>query len=116
MFALFTLGFGLAPDYVLDRMEIYEMKALLKYSYHKNREMWESQRLVGWCAAFPHLKKKIKQQDIAKFPWDSNMEAARKVKREESAQRATQFEKMIQASGILEDGGEKVDLKDLYKF
>lgn len=61
---------GLDPEYVLDKMQQYEIKPLVKYLHLKNKESWEQTRLLGYITAQGNSTKKLKPTDIIKFPWD----------------------------------------------
>ena len=58
------------PDYVLDHMEMYEAKALLKYEYYAHKDDWEQARLVAFIMAQCNVKKKLTYDDIVKFYWE----------------------------------------------
>lgn len=58
------------PDYVLDRMEWYEINAALKYQHYTFKEDWEQARLIAYVMAQVNSKKRLKIEDIIKFPWD----------------------------------------------
>lgn len=63
---------GIAPDYVLDKMEMYEAKSLLNYSYYREQEQWEQTRLLAYITAQVNSTKKLKMTDIIKFQWEEN--------------------------------------------
>lgn len=71
MFAILTLKLGIAPDYVLDRMQMYEVRALMEYQHYKSQEEWEQTRLLAYIQAQCNTKKKLKLADIIKFPWEN---------------------------------------------
>lgn len=64
------MQFGLSPEYVLDRIELYEINALMKYSYYNSKDNWEQARLIAYLQAQTHSSKKLKVDDIIKFPWE----------------------------------------------
>lgn len=64
------LQFGLAPTYVLDEIETYEILALMKYSHYRSKENWEQARLISFLIAQTHSSKKLKVEEIIKFPWE----------------------------------------------
>lgn len=70
MYAILTLQMGLNPEYVLDKIEVYEISALMKYSYYKNKEDWEQARLISYLIAQTNSTKKLKLEDIIKFSWE----------------------------------------------
>lgn len=93
---------GIAPDYVLDKMTMYEAKALLKYQYYKDKENWEQTRLLGYITAQVNSTKKIKINDILKFEWDEqNHENKPKLMEDSELQRLKQKAKTIIDNNIL---------------
>lgn len=65
---------GLSPDYVLDKIEWYEINALMKYQYYAIKDNWEQARLIAFLIAQTNSKKKLKLQDIVPFAWDEDEE------------------------------------------
>lgn len=65
---------GLSPEYVLDKIEWYEINALMKYQYYAIKDNWEQARLIAFMIAQTHSKKKLKLQDIVPFAWDEDEE------------------------------------------
>lgn len=61
---------GIAPDYVLDKMEMYEVNALIKNQYRRHKDDWEQARLIAYLIAQCNSKKRMKLTDIVKFPWE----------------------------------------------
>ena len=61
---------GLQPDYVLDHISSYELKALMEYGYLRNKEEWEQTRFQSYVTAQCQSAKKIKATDIIKFSWE----------------------------------------------
>lgn len=59
------------PQYVLDMMEWYEVDAALKYQYYSYKEDWEQARMISYIVAQVNSKKRLKLEDIIKFPWDN---------------------------------------------
>lgn len=78
MFAILTLKYGIAPDYVLDKMQTYEVKAIMEFGYYKDQENWEQTRLISYINAQCHSNKKLKPADIVKFPWEDEKGKKRK--------------------------------------
>ena len=70
MFARLTLEFGLAPDYVLDKMEFYEISALMQNSHYRHKEAWERARMLAYVMAQSRSSKRLKLTDICEFVWD----------------------------------------------
>lgn len=64
----------LDPSYVLDEMEFYEIRPLLKYEHYSHRDDWEQARLIAYMVAQVNSKKKLKFQDITKFYWEEEQE------------------------------------------
>ena len=67
---MLTQEMGYAPDYVLDRMEWYEINAAMKYNYYSSKSGWEQARLVAYMVAQVNSKHTLKMEDIVKFPWE----------------------------------------------
>ena len=61
---------GINPEYVLDRMEMYEVNALIKNQYRRHKDDWEQARLIAYLIAQCNSKKRMKLTDIVKFPWE----------------------------------------------
>jgi hypothetical protein len=71
IYSLLVLEGGLSPDYVLDKMQMYELEALISCLYQKNRESWEQTRLLAYILAQVNSTKKLKPSDILSFVWDN---------------------------------------------
>lgn len=65
---------GISPDYVLDKMEFYEINCLLKNIYLKDKESWERARFITYITAQCNSTKTLKPTDIMKFRWDDDYE------------------------------------------
>lgn len=61
---------GINPEYVLDRMEMYEVNALIKNQYRRHKDDWEQARLIAYLIAQCNSKKRMKLTDIVQFPWE----------------------------------------------
>ena len=61
---------GIAPEYVMDRMEWYEIETLIENKWRKERESWEQTRTVGYITAQCQSTKQIDPKKIIPFPWD----------------------------------------------
>lgn len=61
---------GISPAYVLDRMEMYEVHSLLKYSYFRHKDSWERARFMSYVQANCAGAKLQKMQDVVSFDWD----------------------------------------------
>lgn len=104
LFARLTLDLGLAPDYVLDRMEFYEVSALMEYAHMRHKEAWERARLIAYTTAQVQSSKKLKLSDICSFSWDKEEETASgdntPMTQEELDATFAQMERMI-AEGLI---------------
>ena len=65
---------GVQPDYVLDRMNFYEIEALLENLWMKNKESWEQTRVQAYITAQTQSTKKIEMNDMMSFPWEKKVE------------------------------------------
>ena len=61
---------GYAPEYVLDRMQWYEINAAMKYHYYSIKDGWEQARLIAYMIAQVNSKRTLKMDEIVKFPWE----------------------------------------------
>lgn len=71
---MLVLKHHLDPRYVLDEMEMYEIRTLLKYEHYSHRDEWEQARLIAYMVAQVNSKKKLSFQDITKFYWEDQQE------------------------------------------
>lgn len=58
----------------MDRMELYEVKAVMDYDYYAYKDGWEQARLVAYLVAQTNSSKQLKQSDIVRFHWDRQVE------------------------------------------
>lgn len=65
---------GLPPEYVLDKIEWYEINALMQYQYYSLKDNWEQARLIAFMIAQTNSKRKLKLQDIVPFTWEEDEE------------------------------------------
>ena len=65
---------GVQPDYVLDKMNFYEIEALLENLWMKNKESWEQTRVQAYITAQTQSTKKIDMNDMMSFPWEKKVE------------------------------------------
>lgn len=70
MYAILVLQCRFSPEYVLDKMEWYEVGAALQFLHYSNRTEWEQSRMMAYVTAQVQSTKKLKPEDIIKFPWD----------------------------------------------
>ena len=61
---------GLDPGYVLDRIQTYEIEALLENMWMKSKESWEQARLQAYLTAQANSTKKIDMTEFMTFPWE----------------------------------------------
>lgn len=61
---------GVDPGYVLDRMDFYEMSALIDNMWMKSKESWEQARLQAYLTAQVNSTKKIDMTEFMTFPWE----------------------------------------------
>lgn len=79
---MLTLKYGISPDYVLDKMQWYEIKGLMRYEYFKKKDDWEQARLIAFVIAQVNSKKKLKMDEIVPFYWESENEKSSTSKEE----------------------------------
>lgn len=60
---------GLSPEYVLDQIQSYEIKALVEFGYLRNKDSWEQSRLISYTIARANGTKE-KLENFLKFPWE----------------------------------------------
>lgn len=61
---------GIDPGYVLDRMEFYEISALIENAWMKSKESWEQARLQAYLTAQVNSTKNIDMMEFMTFPWE----------------------------------------------
>ena len=89
MYALIVLEAGIAPDYFLDRMQMYEVKAVLENLQHKNKA-----RMISYIIAQTNSTKQLSPTDIMKFDWDEAKEKDTSISKDDIARlqaKANQF-------------------------
>ncbi len=75
-------------------MEWYEINAALKYQHYNFKENWEQARMIAYVVAQVNSKKRLKIEDIIKFPWDKDLNATDTIITKEDIER---LNKMAQA-------------------
>ncbi len=60
----------------MDKMEMYEVKAVMEYEYYAHKDDWEQARLIAYMTAQVNSTKQLKITDILKFYWEKENEAA----------------------------------------
>ena len=88
------------PRYVLDEMEIYEIKPLLESLHEKNKETWEQTRLIMYTTAQVNSSKKLKVNDILEFPWEKKPDTPPEIEdtlenRQKLIREALEYEKLF---------------------
>lgn len=63
---------GLDPEYVLDKMQMYELEPLISNLHKKDRNSWEQARMIAYVIAQCNSTKKLKPTDIMQFTWDND--------------------------------------------
>lgn len=56
----------------MDRMEFYEIDAILGSLEYRHRNSWEQTRMICYILAQSNSTKSIKPTDIIRFPWDDD--------------------------------------------
>lgn len=65
---------GFPPEYVLDKIESYELAAALKYQHYAVKDGWEQARLIAYIVAQVNSKNRLSIKDILEFPWEEDEE------------------------------------------
>lgn len=93
-----TLQCKFPPDYVLDKMEWYEVTAIMKYQYYTYKDGWEQARLVAYMVAQVNSKKTLTMSDILQFPWEKEEDTVKpktSISKEEIAQLKAEAQKYM---------------------
>ncbi len=90
---------GLSPEYVLDRMEKYEVRALLDNMHLKVKENWEQTRMLSYIVAQTQSTKKLKIQDIITFPWEEQEKLENQQVTNSDKQRLIKMAKILEKNG-----------------
>ena len=61
---------GLQPDFVMDKMPMYEINLCMRNVHLAHKDSWEQSRMTSFCVIQSQSSKKLKPTDIMKFPWD----------------------------------------------
>lgn len=69
---MLIIQLGLPPEYIWDKMEMYEADLYASNMNLKWREQWEMTRFLSYitCNSAPFRKREVKMHDIIKFSWD----------------------------------------------
>ena len=60
----------------MDKMEFYEVKAVMDYGYYTFKDSWEQARLISYMIAQTNSTKKLKLSDILEYYWDNETDKA----------------------------------------
>lgn len=74
-------------------MKMYEIAAVMKYQYLKDKESWEQTRLISYIIAQTNSTKKIKLTDIIEFPWEKENTKANQTISNEDKERLEKLAK-----------------------
>ena len=61
---------GLDPGYVLDKIETYEIEALVENLWMKTKVSWEQARTVAYVTAQCQSTKPFDMKEMMAFPWE----------------------------------------------
>lgn len=77
--AMLIVNVGLDPEYVYDKMQLWEINLYMERYEEKEKTRLEEQRLWTYLTIMPHLdnKKKPKPEDLIKFPWEEKIKKAK---------------------------------------
>lgn len=65
-----TLQLKLPPEYVMDKMEFFEIRSLMKYQHYAYKDGWEQARMISYLIAQVNSKKRLKPEDILNLFWE----------------------------------------------
>ena len=93
---------GIPPDYILDRMENYELKAVINQYENDFKEKYERTRLVMHSIYQSQNTKQLKYSDIMSFDWDEDevKEVKDPAERERLKQYALNLQNEMNGSNI----------------
>jgi hypothetical protein len=74
---------GLDPEYVLDKMRMYEAEILIDGIWKKKRQEWEQARLIAWVTLRCNTKSKVGLSEFLPFEWDKEKNEAPVVTEED---------------------------------
>lgn len=83
MFQTLVYEGGLDPEYVLDKMRMYEADVLIDGIWRKKRQEWEQARLIAWVTLRSNTKSKVGLSEFLPFEWDKEKEKAPVVTEED---------------------------------
>lgn len=87
---------GLSPDYVLDRMQPYEIRILISNVHLKIKDGWEQTRLLIATVAniFSGKGHKVYPEDVLKFDWDNDKVESSCITEDDSKQLQAEAEEI----------------------
>ena len=83
MFQTLVYEGGLDPEYVLDKMRMYEADVLIDGIWKKKRQEWEQARLIAWVTLRCNTKSKVSLSEFLPFEWDKEKNEAPVVTEED---------------------------------
>lgn len=83
MFQTLVYEGGLDPEYVLDKMRMYEAEILIDGIWKKKRQEWEQARLIAWVTLRCNTKSKVGLSEFLPFEWDKEKSEAPVVTEED---------------------------------
>lgn len=101
MYSILVLEAHISPEYVMDKMKLWEIPTLLKHIDLTFKTSWEQTRIVAYIIAQSNSTKTLKASDILKFPWDSKEE----IKKSTPEDREELKRKMNETLKYLNNGG-----------
>ena len=75
IYGFVVYGCGISPSYFLDEMQPKEVEYLAEARDQDKRERWEMLRLINHAVIGSQSTKKLKPEDIMKFPWDGKIKS-----------------------------------------
>ena len=64
------VSMGVSPSYILDEMEMYELKYIISQNETQYKEEWERARVLAHSIYQSQASKEIEVNQVLKFPWD----------------------------------------------
>lgn len=75
----------------MDKMEFFEIRAILKHEYYSHKDSWEQTRLIAWTIAQVNSKNKLKMSDIIDFAWEKEDMSKEELKKSVSQEEITRL-------------------------
>lgn len=81
-------------------MQMYEVRAIMKYEYYSHKDDWEQSRLIAYMIAQSNSKQHLSLSDIINFSWEKEDDDIEDSKisdedMERLREQAKQYEKLI---------------------